>query len=423
MRPSLWALAAVVVGLAIFEIGMQPNSAERVELGVIFGLMAMAMATIAGGLPRLARRYRSIRSTVTMLSLAAFSIVVAGVVAIGNRMFASPHDLTLLLVVIAFGVVAAVGFAMSVSRPLTEDLAHLSEHAASVASGDLDQSLALDRCDEVGRLSIALDRMTEQLEAAARAREADLTARKEFFAAVGHDLRTPLASMRAAIEAVQDGVAGNPGAQLESVERDIAALTRLVDDIYLLARLDSGATVAAIEQVDVIEAADETLEILRPLADGRGVQLMLTADSRLFVDGSQASVGRALRNLGDNAVRHSPAGAQVEVRIDRQDDEVVVSVIDEGPGFDPGFEDIAFDRFSRFEPGRSRDTGGSGLGLAIARGLIESMGGRIWIGPGPGGQVSFSLPLAGAVVPETAAGVSPWPGDVSLTRSGAASEP
>lgn len=403
MRPLLRALAAVVVGLAIFEIEMQPSGAERVELGVIFGLMAVAMATIAGWLPQLARRYRSIRSTVTVLSLAAFSIVVAGVVAIGNRMFVSPHDLTLLLVVIAFGVVAAIGFAMSVSRPLTKDLARLSDRASRVASGNLEQSLSLDRRDEVGRLSIALDRMSERLEAAARAREADLAARQEFFVAVGHDLRTPLASMRAAIEAVQDGVAENPRAQLESVESDIAALTRLVDDIYLLARLDSGATVVATEQVDIIEAADETLEILRPLADSRGVDLMLTADARFFIEGSQASVGRVLRNLGDNAIRHSPAGAQIAVRIVQQDDEVVVRVIDEGPGFDPVFEDFAFDRFSRFESWRSRDTGGSGLGLAIAQGLVESMGGQIWIGPGPGGRVSFTLPLADVAVLETPA--------------------
>jgi two-component system, OmpR family, sensor histidine kinase BaeS len=356
--------------------------------------MAVAMATIAGWLPRLARRYRSIRSTVTVLSLAAFSIVVAGVIAIGNRMFVSPHDLTLLLVVISFGVVAAIGFAISISRPLTKDLAHLSNSASRVASGHLDQDLALDRRDEVGRLSIALDRMTQQLEPTAQAREADLSARKEFFAAVGHDLRTPLASMQAAIEAVQDGVSNDPRAQLESVERDIAALTRLVDDVYLLARLDSGAAVAPTKTVDIIEAADETLEILRPLAQSRGVELGLVADARFFFEGSQASVGRILRNLGENAIRHSPDGTRIEVRISQQDHEVVVTVSDEGPGFDPGFEAIAFDRFSRFEPWRSRDSGGSGLGLAIARGLVESMGGEIWIGPGPGGRVSFGLTLA-----------------------------
>lgn len=405
MRPLLWALAAVVVGLAIFEIVMRPSNAERVELAVIFGLLALAMAAIAGWLPQLARRYTSIRSTVTVLSLAAFSIVVFGVVAIGSRMFVSPHDLTLLLVVIAFGVVAAIGFAMSVSRPLTKDLASLSDSASRVASGDLDQSLAVDRCDEVGRLSIALDHMADQLEAAAKAREADLSSRKEFFAAVGHDLRTPLASMRVAIEAVQDGVADDPQTQLESVERDIAVLTRLVDDIYLLARLDSGVAVVPTEPVDIIEAADETLEILKPLADSRGVHLVLTAEARFFVDGWQASVGRVLRNLGDNAIRHSPDGARIEVRIVQRDDQVVASVIDEGPGFDPGFEDIAFDRFSRFEPWRSRDTGGSGLGLAIARGLVESMGGLIWVDPGPGGQVSFSLPLADIAALE---GVTGW---------------
>jgi hypothetical protein len=126
MRAFLWSLGALLIGLALFEISMQPSPHDRFELTVIFLMMALAMWVATRWLPRMASRYRSIRITLAVLALATFAIVVAGVVAVGNRMFVSRHDLTLLLVVVAFGLVAAVGFALSVSQPLTEDLNLLS---------------------------------------------------------------------------------------------------------------------------------------------------------------------------------------------------------------------------------------------------------------------------------------------------------
>lgn len=394
MRPVVWSLGPVVVGLAVFEIAMQPSWAERVELGSIFGMMALVMATSARWLPRVARRNRSIKITVLALSLAAFSIVVGGVIAVGNLMFLSPHDLTLLLVVIAFGVVSAVGFAITVSGPLTADLDRLSDSATRVASGRLETGLALDRRDEVGRLSVALEWMVQQLDEAESARRAVARSRREFFAAVGHDLRTPLASMRAAVESIRDGVATEPSRQLEAIEQDVAVLSNLVEDIFLLARLDSGAVELVSERVDVTEIADETVEILRPLARRREVEVSLRADGRFLAIGHSESIGRVLRNLGDNAVRHAPPGTSVLVDVTCADGRVLVSVSDAGPGFDPEFQEVAFDRFSRSDFSRDRATGGSGLGLAIARSLVESMGGSIWIAPGVGGLVSFDLPAS-----------------------------
>ncbi len=391
MRAFSWGMAAVLFGLALLEVSMQPTWPERLELGLIFLLMTISMGAAAKWLPVAARRNRSIKVTVAVLSLAAFSIVILGALAVGNRMFLSSHDLNLLLVVIAFGLVSAIGFALAVSGPLTRDLDKLSTSAGIVATGDLSPHLDLDRQDEIGQLSLSLNRMVTQLEDAE-------TARREFFSAVGHDLRTPISSIRASVESIRDGVAEDPDSLLQAVERDISILSNLVEDIFLLAKLDSGVQEVIAEIIDVTEIADETLEVCRPVAARRGVQVIVESAERLLANGDSRSLGRALRNLVDNAVRHAPDGSVVTVAVQSHADAIHVEVRDEGHGFDDEFAKVAFERFTRSESDRGRSTGGSGLGLAIAKGLIETMDGSIWIdAKGPGGSVVLELP---AIRPE-----------------------
>jgi signal transduction histidine kinase len=165
----------------------------------------------------------------------------------------------------------------------------------------------------------------------------------------------------------------------------------LVDDLFLLSRIDAGSISIASEPVDVTELADEAIEVLRPVAHRAGVSLRLEADHRTVVPGGTEAVSRAMRNLIENAIRHAPTGSEVVVEV-RSGTGATVRVLDQGPGFDPGFVDHAFDRFTRADDARSRDTGGSGLGLAIARGFVDALGGEIWAEPGPGGTVTFHLP-------------------------------
>ena len=121
------------------------------------------------------------------------------------------------------------------------------------------------------------------------------------------------------------------------------------------------------------------------------VTLRVDAPGRVAIDGNAAAIGRILRNLIDNAIRHAPASSTIDIIVT---DGAVVRIIDQGPGFPAGFSDHAFERFARADPSRSRATGRGGLGLAIARGLVEAHGGRIWIEPDTGGQVAFQLPAA-----------------------------
>lgn len=391
MKALLFAIAAVVVGLALFEVTMQPTAAERTQLAIIFVAIAGIGVLAATILPRVVRTWSTIRRTVVAIAVTAFLIAAAGLAVAAQTMFISSHDLTLLLVVLGFAFVAAVGFAMAVGEPLTRDLTHMADTADRVGAGDLSARTGITRGDEVGRVAEAFDAMAAELEEAEEQRLRDEEARRRFFAAVGHDLRTPLASLQAAIEALEDGVAPDPDRYLRSMERDVAALGELVDDLFLLARMDSGSISIDPMPVDVTEIADEAIEVLRPVAGRSDVVLRLEADHRTVVPGGTEAVSRALRNLIENAIRHSPPGSEVVVQV-RNGHGATVRVVDQGPGFDPEFIDRAFERFTRADDARGRDTGGSGLGLAIASGFVTALGGEIWAEPGPGGRVGFRLP-------------------------------
>ncbi len=391
MRAVFAAMASVLVGLAIFEITMQPRNSERFELGVIFAAMSILMAVVAIGLPPFSRTLSSIRWTFGILSVVSFGIVVVGMFAVAGRMFLSEHDLTLLLVVLGFGIVSAVGFALSVSRPLTQDLERLAEVADSVAKGGTDASPAIDRQDEVGRLARSIAEMVSRLDAAERERQADVEARRGFFTSVGHDLRSPLASLRAAVEAMQDGLAADPKHYLASMDREIRVLSNLVEDIYLLARIETGGIDIELSMVDLTELADEAIDVVRPLAEQRSIGIVMESSRRVMALGGTEALGRVIRNLLDNAVRHSPSGSEIIVSV-ANDGQPTVTVIDQGSGFEPDFVRVAFDRFTRGDPARVRNNGSSGLGLAIASGFVSALDGEMWAEPGPGGKVGFRLP-------------------------------
>ena len=162
---------------------------------------------------------------------------------------------------------------------------------------------------------------------------------------IGHDLRTPLAALQVAVEALADGVAPDPDRYLRSMRRDVEALAALVDDFFLLARIESGRLDLNPVGVDLTEVVDEAMEALAPVAAASDVTLALDASKRVHVLGNPTALGRVVRNLIDNAIRYAPAGSTVHVAVGR-DGRPSVRVVDEGPGFPPGFSDEAFGRFN-----------------------------------------------------------------------------
>lgn len=338
----------------------------------------------------------SVRRLVLSGSVAAIATALAATFVAAEAMWLSGSERNLMLMVLlgAFGL--AVIVARLMTSQLITDLDQLAGAAQSVAGGDLTARSGVERRDEVGDVAHSFDDMVARLEVSERRRTAEEAERRLLIASVGHDLRTPIAAIKAATEAIADGVAPDPQRYLAAIQRDVDHLGRLTDDLFMLAQLDAGRFEAGRDLVDVIEVADESVEALLPAAAIRGVDLELsvrvdpTIGSR--VRGTAHDLGRVVRNLIDNAIRHAPTPGRVELEISTMGDRVVVRVTDDGPGFPADFVSRAVEPFARADDSRDRARGGAGLGLAIVKGLTDAHGGTLEISAGPGGDVAVLLP-------------------------------
>jgi two-component system sensor histidine kinase BaeS len=391
MRFIIVLIAVVVAALAVTELTMQPSPADRAALLVIFAAIAAATGLASWVLPRLITRFRTLRHTVLLVSLAAVAVVAVAVAVSAQLMFLSSHDLRLVVVAVGLGVVLGALLAATISRPLAEDLGRLARTARQVGKGDLSAQVVLDRPDEVGEVAAAMGGMIASLRAARAERQQGEAARRAFLAAVGHDLRTPLTSMQATIEALQDGVAEEPERYLRSMLTDLDLLSGLVEDLFLLAQIEAGKLDLRTAPVDLADLADEAVEAMTPVARRRGVKIDIDAHQHIMVLAGQRELGRVIRNLLDNAIRHAPDASSVSVEVGNGGRDAIVRIVDQGPGF-PDDLDV-FESFAKGDAARTRSHGGAGLGLAIAKGLVEAHGGSIAIEPGPGGRVAFRLPV------------------------------
>lgn len=377
-------------------LGAMPSGLDAIAHDpVAAALGALAVAALVGAVGLLLRRstarMRTLRGQLLLITTSGIAVAAITAWLLADLMILDEDQLGPMLVVLAVtAVVAAVLIAIASGR-LGTDARHLEATVHRIEDGERDLGPSLHRNDELGRISLALDGLTARL-AALEAERATLDAeRGHMLSSISHDLRSPLAALHAALEALIDGLASDPDRYLRSMQADVDALASLIDDFFLLARIEGGRLSLDLGAVDLSECCDEAIEALAPTALARGVNLRLVASDHVHVQGNASALGRVVRNLLDNAIRHAPPGSAVEVAVS-EGGRPLVSVIDAGAGFPPDFADRAFDRWSRADESRSRETGGVGLGLAIARGLLDAHGGRIWIDPPPGGRVSFELP-------------------------------
>lgn len=356
-------------------------------------------ATTAGvGLRIVTRRTRSLRHLVLAITLASLAVGAVAAIVLGRLMVLDDNEARSALGVFAATSVFATVLALVASVPLGRDAERLEATVRRIELGDRAARTGVDRADELGHVARALDQLTERLDALERERAAIEDERRRMFASVGHDLRTPLSALQAAVEALADGLAPEPDRYLRAMSHDVAALGALIDDVFLLATIESGRLELDREPLDLSELADETVEALAPAAAAQGVRLALRSPGGVRIDGNATAIGRVLRNLVDNAIRHAPPNTAVDIVVDSEP-APTVTVVDRGPGFPTEFARHAFVPFARADVSRTRATGGAGLGLVIARGLVEAHGGRIWIDnveQSTGGRVAFELPAADA---------------------------
>ena len=369
-------------------------------VSTVLGVLALTGAAVGGGivLRGVTRRTRSLRHLLLVVTFGSLVIGAIAAVVLARLMLLDAGEVRAAVGVLALTAVFATVLVLLTSAPLARDARRLEETVRGIESGDRSVRTGLQRADELGHVGRALDELTERLDALERERAQLDDARRAMFSNIGHDLRTPLAALRAAVEALADGVAPEPERYLRAMQRDVEALSALVDDLFLLARIESGRLDLQREPLDLAELADEAVEALQPAAEARHVTIALGTAGRAPVVGNATAIGRVIRNLLDNAIHHAPVGSTVRIAVAAESAESggpSVRVLDDGPGFPPDFSAHAFERFARADPSRSRATGGAGLGLAIAHGLVEAHGGRIWIEQPPGGRVAFELPAAG----------------------------
>jgi signal transduction histidine kinase len=381
--------------MSTFATGSWVSAATDHPITAVASVVLLIGATIAAGfaLRWISARTRSLFHQVLATTLVSLAIGAAAAVVLARLMVLDSNELGTVLDVLATTALFATLLVLVASKPLGRDLGRLEQTVRGIEAGDRSARTHVDRSDELGQVGRALDDLNERLEQLERERESFEAERTALFSSVSHDLRTPLAALQVSVEALADGISPDPDRYLRSMKRDVQAISSLVDDLFLLARIEHRELELKPEAFDLAEIADEAIEALAPVAATRRLQLELAADARVPAQGNATAIGRVIRNLLDNAIRHAPEGSTVVVSVSATDGPTV-RVVDEGPGFPVDFQAEAFEQFTRADSSRSRNTGGAGLGLAIARGLVEAHGGRIWIEPSAGGEVVFALPAA-----------------------------
>lgn len=303
---------------------------------------------------------------------------------------------SLLLAGLAAGALAlALGFVLF--RQITAPLDSLTRATRGIAGGDLEARVSVVATeggagdDEIARLGRSFNAMAENLQRSERAR-------RNMLADVAHELRNPLGIIQSHLEAMLDGVFPTTPEQIASLHDETLLLTRLVDDLRDLALADAGEQSLERVPTDLAALVERVTEAFQVQAAERHITLVCGHGATVpTLPLDPHRIDQVLRNLISNALRYSPAGAQVTVTLTRDGQAARVEVADTGPGIPPDAVEHVFERFWRADKSRSRESGGAGLGLAIAAQWVRAHGGQIGVSSqvGRGSTFWFTLPLNG----------------------------
>jgi len=331
----------------------------------------------------------TVRLQLAALALFAGAIPL-GAVLLGGLVMFHMHDDVHVLEVAAAAASTAVLAALAIGQRIARRIRALEAAAGELAGGELSARAPASGPRELAHLGEAFNEMAAGVERL-------FDARRQLVAWASHDLRTPLASIQAMLEAIEDGLA-DPDDYLPELRGQTRTLGRLIDDLFELSAIDAGALTLELRDTPLADVVESCVRGLQAEAQARDVRLALELDPALpAVRCAPDQVQRVLLNLLTNALRHTPSDGSVVVAARAAGAELEVRVEDTGAGLEPGSEQRMFERFWRADAARSRADGGAGLGLAIARGLVEAQGGRIWAENRRegGARVAFTLPLAG----------------------------
>ena len=362
------------------------------EVLVIVALNALACAVVTGALGLLALRMMKRSSFVVQLmlvALAAIVSVVGGMSAVATQMYVSTHDLGVFYSVAAVAGLVSLVMAAILGRTLVRDSRHLRSAAERLGRGEsvaaagdaaAPRHSTTEFSDLAGELAATGARLAES-----RARERRVEeSRRELIAWISHDLRTPLAGIRAMAEALEDGMVEDPARYYPRMRDQVDRLSGMVDDLFELSRIHSGTLRLALEPVALYDLISDTVAGFGPVAQAKSLDLRFAGETGLTVLADPRELSRVVGNLVMNAIQHSPSGSPITVSVrERGDGGAVISVEDAAGGIPE--QDIARVFEAGWRASEPRSPGGAGLGLAIVQGIVTAHQGEVIVQNVPNG--------------------------------------
>ncbi len=398
---ALGVLALLIGGvmIALPRIGVSEDLSTLLIVMAVIGAASIAGGYVAYRL-RLARWLRSLRWALLVTMVLTVGLIFLNVWVTAQLMFISQVDLMVTGVLLIFAGSIALIFGFFVSSAITEGIRELARAAEQIAQGKLETRLDVRGNDELAEFGTTFNWMAQSLqEVDKQKRELDQQ-RRDLIAWASHDLRTPVTSIRAMIEAMVDGVVSDPqttNRYLHNMDLEIQHLTKLIDNLFELAQLDAGHITLNYQMASLRDLISDTLGSMSIRAQQQNIRLTgEVADGVDLLYIAPDKVQRILNNLLDNALRYTPEGGIVALMARLDGDDVRVQVHNSGAGMVGIDMTQVFTRFYREERSRAQAKDGhrgAGLGLAITRGFVEAHGGKIWVNSDADGVTfTFTLP-------------------------------
>ncbi|MEV7422599.1 MULTISPECIES: sensor histidine kinase [unclassified Streptomyces] len=362
----------------------------------LYAFLGAAVTGLAGAVVLRLIRRRSLTASLAVVAAVGVLAMLAGTLAVAWAMFLSPHDLSVVTTVVAMAAVVSLVTALLLGRWVVARSRELAVAARSFGDGQF-AAPEIPATAELAEVSRELAATSARL-AESRERERALeTSRRELVAWISHDLRTPLAGLRAMSEALEDGVAADPDRYLKQIRTEVERLNAMVGDLFELSRIHAGTLPLTPSRMSLYDLVGDALAGADPLARVHGVKLVggLVEPVPVEVDGKEMS--RVLGNLLINAIRRTPADGTVAIAAERAaGGDVVLSVTDGCGGIPEEELPRVFDTGWRGTDARTPPAG-AGLGLAIVRGIVEAHRGRATVHNIPGGcRFEVTLPAVPA---------------------------
>jgi len=386
---ALAALAGAAGTLAIALAALGRTDAEHLLLPLA---IAVVMTVAVTALATRGLASRSLRARFTAVAVFATLIGIVNLAVLAALMVVTEKDAILIGALLAYSTAAAVGAGLAAARPSSEASERLAATAERMASGDLSaRAGAVGGGSELESLGASLDGMASRLERSIEAERLAEAQRRDLIIAVSHDLRTPLAGLRAMAEAIDDGVVSDPATvrRYTGRMRDLVeSLGVLIDDLFEFVQLDAGAIEAETERAVVADVISSAVAACDTQATEKGLSLRTElGDAGAAVCSPRLT--RVVQNLLQNAIRHTPTDGTVRVIARRDGERLELAVEDSGDGVSPEQAEQVFEPFWRGDSARATD--GSGLGLALAKRIVEALEGGIEVEASPDRGARFAV--------------------------------